>query len=125
MLTDNPGSSEYFTYGWVTYSNQAKVTQLGVDRGIIDAHGAVSEPVAAEMAAGARKMAGSDIAIGITGIAGPGGGSEHKPVGLVYIAVDINGKNIVNRYIFSHNREKVRIRAALTAMDLLRRRLQD
>lgn len=125
MLTDNPGSSDYFSYGWVTYCNEAKVSELGVDGDIIASHGAVSEAVAAEMAAGARKKAGSDIGIGITGIAGPGGGSEQKPVGLVYICIDIGGESVVKRYVFPHGREKVRLRAALTALDILRLRLHD
>ncbi|MBW8014854.1 MAG: competence/damage-inducible protein A [Planctomycetes bacterium] len=125
MLTDTPDSSEYFAYGWVTYCNEAKVSQLGVDGDIIAAHGAVSEPVAAEMAAGARKRGGSDIGIGITGIAGPGGGSEQKPVGLVYICIDLGGESVVKRYVFPHSREKVRLRSALTALDLLRHRLHD
>jgi PncC family amidohydrolase len=125
MLTDNCGSSEYFSYGWVTYCNEAKVSQLGVDGDVIAADGAVSELVAAEMAAGARKKAGADIGIGITGIAGPGGGSEQKPVGLVYICVDVDGESVVRRYVFAHSREKVRVRSALTALDMLRHILND
>jgi len=125
MLTDTPGCSEYFTYGWVTYSNQAKTTQLGVDPDLINQHGAVSECVAEEMAAGARKKAGSNIGIGITGIAGPTGSTEHKPLGLVYICVNIDGDSAVKRYVFPCSREKVRLRAALTALDLLRGRLRD
>jgi nicotinamide-nucleotide amidase len=125
MLTDNSGSSEYFAYGWVTYCNEAKVSQLGVDGDVIAADGAVSESVAAEMAAGARKKAGADIGIGITGIAGPGGGSEQKPVGLVYICVDVGGESVVKRYVFAHSREKVRLRSALTALDMLRHILND
>ena len=124
MLTDIPGCSGYFTYGWVTYSNEAKISQLGVDENLIIQHGAVSEPVAAAMAAGARKKADTDVGIGITGIAGPGGASENKPVGLVYICVDIGGESVVKRYVFPHTREKVRVRAALTALDMLRLGLQ-
>jgi len=125
MLTDTSGCSEYFTYGWVTYSNEAKASQLGVDSDLINQHGAVSECIAAKMAAGARKKAGSNVGIGITGIAGPTGSTEHKPLGLVYIGIDIDGKSVVRKYVFPHNREKVRLRAALTALDLLRLRLQD
>ncbi|MCF7956048.1 MAG: competence/damage-inducible protein A [Phycisphaerae bacterium] len=125
MLTDTPGCSDYFTYGWVTYSNEAKTTQLGIDADLINQHGAVSECIAAKMAAGARKKAGSSIGIGITGIAGPTGSTEHKPLGLVYICVDVDGDSEVKRYVFLHDREKVRLRAALTALDLLRLRLQD
>jgi nicotinamide-nucleotide amidase len=124
MLTDTPGCSDYFTYGWVTYSNDAKVAQLGVDADLITQHGAVSEPVAAAMAAGARKNAHSNIAIATTGIAGPTGASEHKPLGLVYIAIDIDGDTIVKRCIFPHSRQMVRLRAGLTALDMLRNQLR-
>ena len=88
LITDVPGASGYFTHGWVTYSDEAKVSQLGVEEGLIEAHGAVSEEVACAMARGARQKAGADYAIGITGIAGPSGGTEQKPVGLVYISMD-------------------------------------
>ena len=88
LLTDSPGSSEYFVCGWVTYSNSAKINELGVDEGVIERNGAVSEEVAGAMARGCRVRSGADFGIGITGIAGPGGGSEEKPVGLVYIGVD-------------------------------------
>jgi nicotinamide-nucleotide amidase len=124
MLTDTSGCSEYFTYGWVTYSNDAKTSQLGVDKNLIIQHGAVSEPVAAAMAAGARKRAQTNVGVAITGIAGPTGASEHKPLGLVYIAVDIDGDTEVKKYVFPHSREKVRLRAALTALDMLRHRLR-
>jgi len=123
LLTDVPGSSDYFTYGWVTYSNEAKIRQLGVDRALIEKHGAVSEEVARAMAKGARDRADTDFAIGVTGIAGPGGGTEQKPVGLVYIAVDAGGVLDVQRYIFSHSRGHIRYRTALTALNMLRLKL--
>lgn len=88
LLTDIPGASRYFTYGWVTYSDIAKIKELGVEADLIKEDGAVSYRIAEAMARGARKRAGTDFAIGITGIAGPGGGSGQKPVGLVYISVD-------------------------------------
>jgi PncC family amidohydrolase len=88
MLTDVPGASEYFKYGWITYSNSAKTSELNVHPDLIEKYGAVSEQVAEAMAKGARKKAGADFAIGITGIAGPTGGTEQKPIGLVYISVD-------------------------------------
>ena len=123
LLTDVPGSSDYFTYGWVTYSNEAKIRQLGVDRALIEKHGAVSEEVARAMAKGARDRADADFAIAVTGIAGPGGGTGQKPVGLVYIAVDAGDLLDVQRYIFSHTREHIRCRAALMAINMLRLRL--
>jgi len=123
LLTDVPGSSDYFTYGWVTYSNEAKIRQLGVDRALIEKHGAVSEEVARAMAKGARDRADTDFAIAVTGIAGPGGGTEQKPVGLVYIAVDAGDLLDVQRYIFSHTREYIRYRTALTALNILRLKL--
>src|SRR5512137_1579591 len=86
-ITDVPGSSDYFMGGVVSYSNHAKVDLLGVDPKLIDSKGAVSEEVAIEMADGARERFHTDIGVGITGIAGPSGGSAMKPVGLVYIAV--------------------------------------
>ncbi|MCK5001103.1 MAG: competence/damage-inducible protein A, partial [Anaerohalosphaera sp.] len=101
MLTDEVGASIFFEYGWITYSNPAKVSQLGVDASTIERFGAVSEDVAVMMARGARKNANADIGVGVTGIAGPTGGSEEKPVGTVYIAVDINGKCEVKKHVFS------------------------
>ncbi|MGE5295262.1 MAG: competence/damage-inducible protein A [Solirubrobacterales bacterium] len=123
MITDVPGASQYFTYGWVTYSNAAKQSELMVPAELIDKHGAVSEPVAQAMAQGARRRSGADYAIGITGIAGPDGGSELKPVGLVYIAVDSRDGVETSRYVFSWDRSAVRLRAAQTALNLLRRQL--
>lgn len=126
MVTDIPGSSEYFTSGWITYSNQAKNSELGVDFQLIEQYGAVSEQVALAMAEGALKKSGSDIAVGVTGIAGPGGGTEEKPVGLVYIAVVFDDntsaadKRQVVRRVFSHSREYIRRCAALTALNMIR-----
>lgn len=120
MLTDNSGSSEYFTHGWVTYSNDAKISQLSVDAEIIEKYGAVSEETARQMAIGAKIISGSDYSIAVTGIAGPSGGNEQKPVGLVYIAL-YDGKNCdVHKYNFSRTREFVRFRTAQTALNLLR-----
>jgi nicotinamide-nucleotide amidase len=85
-LTDRPGSSAWFGYGLVTYSNDAKVRLLGVDPGVLAAEGAVSEPVARQMAAGLLRLTGAGLTVAITGIAGPGGGSPAKPVGTVWFA---------------------------------------
>ncbi len=120
LITDIPGSSRYFTHGWVTYSNHAKNTELQVPMEMIDKQGAVSEQVARAMAQGARRRSGADYAIAITGIAGPGGGSELKPVGLVYIAVDSRDGVDTSRFVFSSDRSSVRLRAAQTAMNILR-----
>jgi nicotinamide-nucleotide amidase len=123
LITDIPGSSRYFTYGWVTYSNEAKCRELEVPPEMIDTYGAVSEQVAQALAQGARRRAGTDYAIAITGIAGPGGGSEQKPVGLVYIAVDNRDGTDTSRYVFSFDRSSVRLRAAQTALNTLRLKL--
>lgn len=123
LITDVPGASEYFTHGWITYSNQAKSSELGVPAELIARHGAVSEQVAEAMARGARTRAGTDFAIGITGIAGPGGGTEQKPAGLVYVAVDSDRACETRRCLFTHDRRFVRLRSAQTALNMLRIRL--
>jgi nicotinamide-nucleotide amidase len=120
LLTDVPGASEYLTHGWVTYSDGAKIHELGVRPGLIEGHGAVSQEVAQAMAEGARRRAGTDFAIGITGIAGPTGATQHKPVGLVYIGIDSEGGCTTQRYVFSQDRGSTRIRAAHTALNMLR-----
>ena len=124
LTTDVPGSSRYFLCGWVTYSNESKSRDLGVLPALIETHGAVSEQVAVAMAQGARHKAGADFTVGITGIAGPGGGSEHKPVGLVYIAVSSRDGTDISRHVFPHDRSLVRLRAAQTALNLLRLKLE-
>ncbi len=128
LLTDIPGASRYFTHGWVTYSNSAKTSELGVPADLIEKHGAVSDRVAQSMAQCARKRAGTAFAIGITGIAGPTGGSKQKPVGLVYISVDSDNGCETKRFIFSHackrrGRDFIRLRAAQTALNMLRLKL--
>jgi nicotinamide-nucleotide amidase len=122
MLTDVAGASEYFMQGWVTYSNESKVKALGVAKELIEKYGAVSEQVAEAMARGARKAAGTDYSVGITGIAGPGGGTEEKPEGLVFISLDGKDGCQTRKCRFMRGREAVRLRAALTALDMLRRK---
>lgn len=122
-LTEVPGSSHYFNEGVITYSNEAKIARLGVPRELIEAHGAVSEEVALAMARGVRERAGATFGIGITGIAGPGGGTAAKPVGLVYIGLaDDEGAKAV-RMVFPGDRHFIRVLAVNTALDTLRRRI--
>jgi nicotinamide-nucleotide amidase len=123
MLTNIAGSSEYFLRGWVTYANESKQQELGVPAEMLAACGAVSEQVAGAMAEGARQHAGTQWAVSTTGIAGPGGGSEEKPVGTVWIAVTDGRETIARRFIFPGNRQQVRQRAAQMALALLRWRL--
>lgn len=125
MLTEIPGSSEYLLAGWVTYSNDAKIHLLGVSEKMISDFGAVSEPVARTMATQAVQKSGADIAVGITGIAGPDGGTDEKPVGLVYISVLIDGDCIVQEHRFpAGSRHWVRLRSVLTALNSIRLRMQ-
>jgi nicotinamide-nucleotide amidase len=122
-LTDTPGSSTYFLGGVITYSNELKESLLGVDRRDLQCYGAVSEQVASAMAAGVRESLGADCAIATTGIAGPGGGTAQKPVGLVWIATDVRGIIDARKYTMFRTRAEIRERTAHTALDLLRRRL--
>jgi nicotinamide-nucleotide amidase len=121
-LTERPGSSEYVAGGVVAYANEAKTELLGVDPGLIDAHGAVSEPVAEAMAAGALERFGADIAVSVTGIAGPGGGTEEKPVGTVCWCVRLgDGTSLARTALLPGGRSDVRERSTTVAMHLLRR----
>jgi len=122
-LTDTPGASRYFERGFVTYSNASKVALLGVGEAALEQHGAVSEPVAQQMARGARERAGVEAGVSITGVAGPEGGSAAKPVGTVFIAVDTPDGAAVRRFVLSGTRRTVRERSAQTALDLLRRQV--
>ncbi len=123
-VTNVPGASAVFLEGFVTYANEAKTRALGVDAALLRAHGAVSREVAAAMAEGARTAAGVDHALATTGIAGPGGGSEAKPVGTVFIALATKlGPTTVEQHRFPTDRETFKDLTAQTALDLLRRRL--
>jgi nicotinamide-nucleotide amidase len=119
-LTSVPGSSAYVDRGFVCYSNAAKVDVLGVPASLIEQHGAVSEPVARAMAEGARAKAGSDAAFGITGIAGPDGGSPEKPVGTVAIAVIAQSEASVRTFQFIGGRDMVNFQSTQSAMNMLR-----
>ncbi len=120
MLTDISGASKYFTHGWITYSNHAKIQELGVPADLIEKYGAVSEQVAESMAKNARRKAATDYAIGITGIAGPTGGTLQKPVGLVYISINHDNGSTTKQWLFSYDRRFIRLRASHTALNMLR-----
>jgi len=123
-LADRPGSSAYLAGGVVSYSNEAKAELLGVDPALIQTHVAVSEPVAEAMAAGALARFGADIAVGITGVAGPGGGSAEKPVGTVCFSVGLaDGRRQTRTVLLPGNRSDVRERSTTVAMHMLRRML--
>lgn len=122
-LTDVPGSSRYVKSAVVAYANSAKVSLLGVPRALLDEHGAVSEPVAMAMADGVRANAGADIGVGVTGIAGPDGGSAHKPVGTVAIAVALPEASHSRMFRFIGGREQVKFQASQAALDMVRRDL--
>lgn len=121
-LTEIPGSSAVFERGFVTYSNQAKIELLNVSRPLIEARGAVSEEVARAMSAGALQQSPADLAVSVTGIAGPGGGTAAKPVGLVYIAVQRRGGDAMtleNRFPPDASRETIRGLAVYAALRLI------
>ena len=119
-LTDVPGSSAYVERGVVCYSNQAKTDLAGVPEALIREHGAVSEPVALAMAEGIRARAGTNIGIGITGIAGPGGGTAEKPAGTVAVAVAVDQEIRVRTFQFIGSREMVKFQAAQSALNMTR-----
>lgn len=120
-LINYPGISEVFLEGAITYSNEAKHNRLGVNNETLDKYGAVSEETAREMAIGIAKTSGTDVSIVTTGIAGPDGGSEEKPVGLVYIGIYLNGEVKVEKCMFQGNRNRIRLQATMKALDMLRR----
>jgi nicotinamide-nucleotide amidase len=122
-LTDVPGASAVLERAFVTYANRAKVEETGLDPALLERHGAVSEEVAAALASGAMKAAGAAVGVGITGIAGPGGGSAEKPVGLVFVATCGAAGTRVKRNLFPGGRERVRFQATQVALEMLRRGL--
>jgi nicotinamide-nucleotide amidase len=122
-LTSVPGASAFLERGFVTYSNRSKVEELGVDPAVLEAEGAVSEAVARAMAEGARRVAGTSIGVGITGIAGPDGGTPEKPVGLVFVAMAGAAGDAVRRLRLFSQRERVRNHSVQIALEMLRRGL--
>ena len=124
-LTAIPRSSDVFVGGVIAYDDTVKVNQLGVDAATLREHGAVSEQTAREMATGIRRSSGAQISVAITGIAGPSGGSPEKPVGLVWIAAQVNDRVRTSHRVYPGNREEIRQRASQGALDLVRRMLRD
>jgi nicotinamide-nucleotide amidase len=117
LITAVSGSSRYYLGGAVCYANQEKVRQLGVEQATLDRHGAVSEECAREMAAGIRARTGTDLGVSITGVAGPDGGTDEKPVGLVWLAVDGPGEaSMTRRFVWPGPRDQVRSLAAHWAL---------
>jgi len=115
-MTDVAGSSAWFEQGVVTYSNKAKQNLLGVPQSIFDQHGAVSEACVMAMASGALRASGADLAISVSGVAGPDGGSAEKPVGTVWLAWAFSGTVEAQRFLFSGQRSEVRMHAVCTAL---------
>jgi len=126
VLTDLPGSSAWFEYGVVTYSDEAKETLLALDPGLLEAHGAVSEEVAAYMAAAVHAVSDADISVAVTGIAGPDGGTVDKPVGTVWLAWEGPGMRAASRCeMFSGDRESIRRQTVVAALNGILRQLAD
>ena len=119
-LVNVSGVSEVFMEGMVTYSNEAKMRLLGVKEETLRAYGAVSRETAIEMAEGGAHAAGTDVCIAITGLAGPGGGTAEKPVGLVHMACFVKGKTEAREYHFKGNRDKIREQSMMRALNLVR-----
>jgi nicotinamide-nucleotide amidase len=124
-ITNVPGSSEVFTHGYVTYANEAKISMLGVPAGDIETHGAVSEAVARQMAEGALRGSGACVAVSVTGIAGPGGGSEEKPVGTAWCAVAVKGGDTqAFKFFHPRSRKDFKLSVSQSALEAVRRKLK-
>jgi nicotinamide-nucleotide amidase len=122
-ITDNPGASAYFAGGVVAYANSAKVSLLGVSNSVLEEHGAVSDPVVRAMAEGVRERFAADIGIATTGISGPDGGTEAKPVGLVHLALAREAETHAESFVFPLDRTRHRQLTAQLALDWVRRTL--
>lgn len=121
-ITNVAGSSEYFNRAVVCYSNDSKINDLGVSSSLIEKHGAVSTEVAGAMAKGILDLSGSDIGVGITGIAGPGGGSTEKPVGTVYISlISKKGDIISDKFSYHGVRQQIKLITSTQCLDMIRR----
>ena len=125
LITDVAGSSDYFVGGVIAYSNAAKMELLGVRPETLAQHGAVSAETAREMAAGVRRLLGADVALSVTGIAGPGGGTPDKPVGLVFIALDAVNGQVCRRFVWDGDRAANKAASAGAALTLLSQWLAD
>lgn len=123
LITNVPGSSDYFEMGVIAYSNEAKTKLLGVQPSVIEKNGAVSSEVALDMAQGIQRLGRTTFGLAVTGIAGPGGGSREKPVGTVYIALFWDEEKKYEKHLFEGNREEVKKLTSQAALDLLRREL--
>lgn len=119
MITEVAGSSKVFTHGFVTYANEAKEQMLGVKQSALERFGAVSETVALQMCRGAKERSGADYALSVTGIAGPGGGTEKKPVGLVYVGLATPKEIRCKKLLLSGSRDKIRTQTAMNALSML------
>lgn len=124
-IVNVPGASRVFSKGFITYSDEAKHDLVGVSLETLKKHTAVSEETAGEMALGGAKTAGAQCALSVTGIAGPGGGSEAQPVGLVYIGCAVLEKVTVKRHVFAGDRMEVRMQAVTAALELLEKCLSE
>jgi nicotinamide-nucleotide amidase len=125
MITSVPGSSDYFAGSVIAYDNRIKMKELGVSEKALEDHGAVSEEVALQMARGIRRKYGTDYAVSTTGIAGPGGGTEEKPVGTVWIGVSSDKGDHAEKHNYAFSRSNNIRRASLAALNLLRRTILD
>ena len=123
LITNIPGSSRYFLGGVIAYSNQSKVDLLNVSFETIEKYGAVSDQTVREMAEGVRERFNSHMGLAVTGIAGPGGGSEEKPVGTVFIGLAVKNEAFSGRYSFRGTREQIKQKSAYTSLDCVRRYL--
>ena len=123
-ITSVPGSSVYFRGGIIAYQNDVKVSLLGVSPELLREQGAVSEPVVIEMAKGAKRVLETDCAIAVSGVAGPGGGSEQKPVGLVYIGICVGPRALAFKTLFDGTREQIREQTVQRCLELLIEQLE-
>jgi len=123
-ITNVPGSSNYYDCGVIAYSNQSKIDILHVKSETLKKFGAVSRQTAIEMAQGIKQVSGSDLGLAVTGIAGPGGGTPKKPVGLVYICLVSNEDVVCEEFRFKGNREEIKFQASEAALDMIKKHLQ-